>query len=104
MVNPSSSKVRIREIGNTDIEGVVSLLARGFPARTRQFWGKTVEFLSLTEPPVGYPRIGYMLESGGVPVGVLLAIFSVIHSGCSQTIRCNVSSWYVEPQFRSIAS
>jgi hypothetical protein len=103
MVVAPSARVHIREIGDTDIQAVASLLARGFPARTRRFWSKTVERLSLNKPPVGYPRIGYMLESGGVPVGVLLTIFAVIHSGQLQTIRGNVSSWYVEPQFRSIA-
>jgi hypothetical protein len=104
MVVPSSAKVHIREIGETDIAGVVSLLARGFPAHSRRFWSKTVERLSLNEPPAGYPRIGYMLESGGVPVGVLLTIFSVVRSARPQTIRGNVSSWYVEPQFRSVAT
>jgi hypothetical protein len=103
MVVPSSSKVHVREIGDTDIQAVVSLLARGFPSRTRRFWSKAVECLSLKQPPTGYPRIGYMLESGGVPVGVLLSIFSLIAPGRSQTIRGNISSWYVEPQFRSIA-
>jgi hypothetical protein len=47
------------------------------------------------------PRYGYLLESDGEPVGVLLLIFaSVIIDGKAST-RCNLSSWYVEPAFRS---
>jgi hypothetical protein len=41
------------------------------------------------------------LESDGTPVGVILLIFSMIGAGGGCTPRCNISSWYVEPAFRS---
>ena len=39
-----------------------------------------------------------------MPVGVLLLIFSDVATSATPNIRCNVSSWYVEPAFRSFAS
>ncbi len=47
--------------------------------------------------PAGLPRMGYVLEAGGTIVGVLLLIAS---QGPDGENRCNVSSWYVEPDFR----
>ena len=46
----------------------------------------------------GCPRYGYMLESGGRAVGVILLLFSKARR--SGDIRCNGSSWYVAPAFR----
>ena len=40
----------------------------------------------------------------GVPVGVLLSIYSVADDGGETSIRCNLSSWYVEPVFRNYAT
>jgi hypothetical protein len=45
---------------------------------------------------------GYLLESQGTPVGVLLLIFSSIVVDGATRIRC--SSWYVKPAFRSYAA
>ncbi|WP_146102036.1 hypothetical protein [Rhodopila globiformis] len=42
-----------------------------------------------------------MLEAGGVPVGVLLVISSPSMHGT--ITRCNLSSWYVMPEFRAYA-
>jgi hypothetical protein len=50
--------------------------------------------------PAGYPKYGYLLESDEVPVGVKILIFSEL----GRSIRCNVSSWYVDPAFRSHAT
>ena len=54
--------------------------------------------------PDGFPRFGYILEHAGSIVGVILAIFSVVKEEASTpSIRCSVSSWYVEPEFRNYA-
>ncbi len=45
-----------------------------------------------------------MLESGGAVVGVLLLIFAHARVGDTIGIRCNVSSWCVEPEFRAYAA
>ena len=51
--------------------------------------------------PDGMPRYGYLLENAGVPVGAILLIFAATPGG--EAPRANVSSWYVEPAFRSYA-
>jgi hypothetical protein len=51
------------------------------------------------------PNYGYVLECGGRPVGVILLIGAMPRTGAEpEAMRCNVSSWYVEPAFRSYAS
>src|SRR5207253_151428 len=53
----------------------------------------------------GMPRFGYLLESDGRAVGAILAIFSVPRTGADpDAVRCSISSWYVEPPFRSYAT
>jgi hypothetical protein len=49
------------------------------------------------------PKYGYLLQHEGDTVGVILQIFSKVYSGGAPVTRCNVSSWYVEPEFRSYA-
>ncbi len=55
------------------------------------------------EVPQGYPRFGYMLDHDGMPVGVLLLLYSARTDGKERTIYCNLSSWYVEQAFRNYA-
>jgi len=45
-----------------------------------------------------------MLDAGGAAVGAVLLIFSNVRVGDTATIRCNVSSWFVAPEFRSFGS
>lgn len=92
-------KVVCREIAAPDLEGVVALLTKGFADwRTRDFWTLAIRRLGGRTPPPGLPQYGYLLEAGGAPVGVLLLIAS--RGPGPDEIRCNVSSWYVEPEFR----
>jgi hypothetical protein len=44
-----------------------------------------------------------MLEDEGAPVGVLLLIYSLRDSDAGPAVHCNLSSWYVEPSYRSYA-
>ena len=55
------------------------------------------------EVPNGYPRFGYMLDNGGAAVGVLLLLYTSRINGGETAIRCNLSSWYVDPAFRNYA-
>jgi hypothetical protein len=104
VVSSAVAKIRVREITETDIDGVKDLLARGFPRRSRDFWIKVFGRLTQHPTPAGLPKFGYLLESGDAPVGAILLIFSEMRNGARSAIRCNVSSWYVEPRFRSYAS
>lgn len=55
------------------------------------------------EVPQGYPRFGYLLDHDGAAVGVLLLLYTSKIVGGAVTIRCNLSSWYVDPAFRNYA-
>ncbi len=46
------------------------------------------------------PRYGLMLESEARPVGVILQLFCTVSLKEGSNFRCNLSSWYVEPDFR----
>ncbi len=55
------------------------------------------------EVPKGYPRFGYILDADGEAVGVLLLLYTSRTSDGELTIRCNLSSWFVDPAFRNFA-
>src|SRR5207237_6050031 len=57
--------------------------------------------LQAREVPAEMPRYGYLLENDGVAVGAILLIFATAPD--RDAVRANVSSWYVEPAFRSYA-
>ena len=76
----------------------------GFPNRGRQFWLHALRRLTGHEPPPGLPKYGYLLETGGVPVGAILLICSTMREGDQIATRCNLSSWYVEPAYRTYAT
>jgi hypothetical protein len=100
-------KVRCRRIEDADADTVVTLLTRGFATRRpRRFWEHVIACLATRAAPADAPRYGYLLESDGTAVGAILQIFSTLRPGAGAhetTTRCNVSSWYVEPAFRTYA-
>lgn len=96
--------VRCREITENDIEAIADLLTRGFPGRTRDYWMRGLCRQGERQVPEGYPRYGYLLEKDDGPVGVLLLLYSRRLEDGEATIRCNVSSWYVDPSFRVYAT
>jgi len=97
-------KVRCREIVESDIEAIADLLARGFSGRTRGYWTRGLLRQSERPVPPGYPRYGYLLENDREPVGVLLLLYTSRIEAGRAVIRCNVSSWYVEREFRIYAT
>ena len=101
---PKKLPVFCREITLADRDDVVALLARGFQSRRSvAFWRRAFDRLSAHATPAGCPTHGYVLQSGDNLVGVILLIF--VHGRTSDGIglRCNVSSWYVDPAFRMFA-
>jgi hypothetical protein len=104
MQSLSVPKMRSRQINDADIGRVIDLLTRGFALRSRGYWQRALAKLSSHPTPAEMPKFGYLLESGDDLVGVILLIFSSIPGDdASSRMRCNVSSWYVEPAFRSHA-
>ena len=99
----NQAKVRCREIRESDIEAVADLLTRGFAGRRRAYWIEGLRRQALRPVPEGYPRFGYMLDHEGLPVGVLLLLYTTREHDGETAIRCNLSSWYVEPGFRNYA-
>ncbi len=100
----SASRVRRREIRTTDIDRLTDLLTRGFRGPRRYDWVCTFNRLSEHPTPLGFPKYGYLLECEDRLVGVILQIYSAISHNGGMSIRCNDSSWYVEPAFRTYAS
>jgi hypothetical protein len=96
----SLAKVQCREIAERDIDAIAGLLTRGFPGRTRDYWLRGLGRQSERPVPPGYPRYGYLLENDHKPVGALLLLYASRVEAGATTIRCNVSSWYVDPPFR----
>jgi len=98
-----AQKLRCREISATDIDAVADLLTRGFVGRSRDYWMQGLRRQAARKVPSGYPRFGYMLVNEGMPVGVLLLLYSSRKDGGETAIYCNLSSWYVDPAFRNYA-
>jgi len=97
----SLPRVLCREITTDDTPGVIDLLTRGFSSG-REFWRRAFASMKAHDTPSGLPRYGYLLECRRRPVGVLLTINSTtIEDG---SVRCNFSSWYVEPEYRAFAA
>jgi hypothetical protein len=95
--------IRCRQIEMADLDAVADLLTRGFAYRTRDHWIDGLRHQSVRDVPEGFARFGYMLDCDETPVGVLLLIYTARDNGAGISIRCNVSSWYVEPRFRNYA-
>lgn len=95
--------IRCREIGPADLDAIADLLTRGFAGRSRDYWMGWVQRQSVRALPEGFPRFGYMLDHEGTPVGVLLSLYTARDNAAVASIRCNLSSWYVDPAFRNYA-
>lgn len=96
-------KVRCRPIEDTDLDSVAERLARGFPSRPLSYWAAALERMKRRPQFEDYPRYGVLLECEGQIVGVLLQIFFRRGVGDRSAVYCNLSSWCMDPQFRSYA-
>jgi hypothetical protein len=101
---PRQPNVICRPIEDADLQALVNLLAEGFSERAPEFWQRAVERLTHRDVPAGYPRYGLLLEAEKRLVGVVLLMYAQIEDGKDRYIRCSVSSWYVVPRYRALAS
>lgn len=94
--------IKIRLITDADVPAATNLLTRGYGSvRPRSFWQHIFSRLSHRPVPAGeLPRYGYVIDSDGELVGILLLIFSTIWENGKAKIRCGGSSLYVDPEFR----
>jgi glycosyltransferase involved in cell wall biosynthesis len=103
VVSDPATRLRCRVIEEGDREAIVDLLGRGFPDRPQSYWRRGLARHVARTLPAGHPRYGYLLEADGVPVGVLLTLHTTTDFRAETVVRCNLSSWYVDPPFRSYA-
>jgi hypothetical protein len=99
-----AAKPRFRAIQAGDLDAIGDLLTRGFQHRSRDYWMRGLHRQGARPLPPGEPRYGYLIENNGVPVGCLLTIYSSKIIDGETAICCNVSSWYVDPEFRNYAA
>jgi hypothetical protein len=99
----SSRRVSCRQIQVDDIETILDLLCEGFTSPLRRHWAAALETMGTRAIPCGAPRYGYVIESDGRAVGVLLVITTQLRHDVTTTIRSNGSGWYVRPGFRVCA-
>ncbi len=104
VIEMSTSKrqeIICRRIGDDDIEAVIACLQRGFPERPRIYWERALDRMARRPAIEDYPRYGHALVAEGKVVGVLLQIFSRRATATGVSVRCNLSSWCVDPEYRS---
>jgi hypothetical protein len=97
-------KPKIREIKESDLKAIGDLLTRGFVYRKHAYWMRGLQRQAVRPLPDGVPRYGYLIENEGKPVGCLLTIYASRTRSGEPEIFCNVSSWYVDPEFRNYAA
>lgn len=96
--------VMCREIEPADFNEVLLLLQKGFPERTPAHYVRVLERLGAHATPPGFPKYGYLLVVDGAMVGVVLTISSSMTVDGENRLRINVSSHYVDPEFRPYAA
>jgi hypothetical protein len=103
LASRATPSVRVREITDRDLAGVAMLLGRGFQ-RPSDYYSGALAGLARHPTPAGCPKFGYLMEAEGKVVGAILLIFSAFGGAGSGQLRCNVTSWYVEPEYKSYAA
>jgi hypothetical protein len=92
-----------RPITEADWEGAIDCLGRGFPERPRRHWQDALARMARRPPVDDFPRYGYALESAGRIVGVMLTLYFRHPGADGAAVRCNLSSWTVDEDFRAYA-
>jgi hypothetical protein len=103
MVDTAPANVLRRVIEDRDLANVLDCLMRGFPERPRDYWTRGLARLGARPQVADYPRYGHLLEAGDQVVGAMLQIFSTRQTPSGAVVRCNLSSWCVDPEYRSFA-
>src|ERR1700704_2806628 len=99
MTIEQASRVHCRPIADNDLDGLADLLTRGFPRSTRDHWMRGFSRWKMLPVIEDVPRYGYVLDGRFGPVGAVL----LLSSKRNGQIVSNMSSTYVDPQWRSHA-
>jgi hypothetical protein len=95
--------MKLEAIEDANLDEAIATLSRGFPARTPPFWRESLARLSAYRRATAGPPIGRLMTVEGKPVGVILTIASKHRTGGREHDVVNLSSWYVEEQYRWLA-
>jgi len=90
------SRVKCRQIAESDLDALSGMLTDGFQIHSRDFWDKSLARIAARPGVEGMPRIGYALEAESGLVGVILTLWSCR----GDEVICNLSSWYVDRPYR----
>ena len=96
-------EILVRDIQASDFESASELLGKriGYPPK---YFLNLFSVMATHSSPEGYPKYGRVLESDGAIVGAIILIFSTIQSQSGPRVRCHVTGWCVEPDFRPYAA
>ena len=97
------NRVRSREINNSDLLPLAEFLGRGLGYSSR-YYSQILDRLAERPALTGFPRYGYLLESGNNIVGAIVLIFTEIRLTDVRTIRCHVTAWCVDPHYRTFGA
>ena len=103
MSDPEHSRPRARQIKDTDLDFLAQFFGQGL-GYPEQYFAHILSELKNRATPDGYPKYGYALECDGTIVGAILQIFAKMPPGSVPAIRCQITSWCVEPRFRLFAA
>jgi hypothetical protein len=96
-------KITDREITPSDLERVSEFLGKGIGYSNRYFL-QLLQRMTDHATPAGFPKYGRILTCDGAIVGAIILIFSTVQSDGAPTIRCHVTGWCVEPEYRGYAA
>jgi hypothetical protein len=98
----TSDPLTVREIEVDDHLAVSSYLGAniGYP---QSYFNSLFAILTSKDVPPGYPRYGYVATVGRRVVGAILLIFTNVENHGAASIRCHVTSWCVDKQYRMLA-
>jgi hypothetical protein len=100
----AAPRVMCREIEPADFRDLLDVFQKGFPERSRNHFVRALDRLTNHPTPQGFPKYGYVLLVDGAIRGAVLTIVSSMMVAGEQRVRMNVSSWYVDPEFRGYAA
>jgi hypothetical protein len=95
--------IQSRRIRDADLDDIAAMLGKGL-GYPKSYFVELLERLKAHPTPGDFPKYGYALMGDGLIVGAIILIFSSVESGSTSGIRCHVTSWYVEPDYRAYAT
>jgi hypothetical protein len=94
----------LRPADGADTQATLSLLQRGFPHRSPQFWKSALDRVVRFNRRNGHDQYGQLLIVRDEPAGVMLTLTSEAEKPGGERYKLtNLSSWYVEPKHRLLA-